>query len=251
MGLAYAILAAMTNAKPPRSIDEVQKLAAAWAAKWTPADGIEPWLRRHMDEMQRLIREDRWSWRDLARSLNEAGITYSGGTWTAALLGDKVAGLRSQQRKRDRKAASRHAFPVDALRDVLGSLGTVGQLHLTVNIQGATSGPMTATVDKQQHGNPAQLPQPAPTPQATPLPAPAADPAKVPQSVPPDAASSAGEPPRRTFGYAKPRGLDPAAAVPGTPAQPSAPGAEPPTPAAPTVNVDDVLARFSPGTTKR
>ena len=123
----------MTNAKPPRSDDDVRKLAAAWASKWTPADGIEPWLRRHMDEMQRMVRVERWSWRDLARSLNEAGITYAGGHWTASLLGDKVAGLRSKQRKRERMAApSHHGFPVEALREVLGtSRSTSRPRHLT------------------------------------------------------------------------------------------------------------------------
>ena len=239
-------LPAMTNAKPPRSLDEVQKLAAVWAVRWTPADGIEPWLRRHMDEMQRLIREDRWSWRDLARSLNEAGITYSGGTWTAALLGDKVAGLRSQQRKRDQKVASRHAFPVDALREALGGLSVQ---QLTINIQGTPFGPTTATVAKQPAAA-ARSAQVVPTTQAAPTPALGADPVQVAQSAPADVASSAEEPPRRTFGYAKPRGLDPTATPPVPPPPPPA-NAEPPTPAGPTVNVDDVLARFAPGTTKR
>ena len=236
----------MTNAKPPRSDDEVRRLAAAWDAKWTPEDGIEPWLRRHMDEMQRLIRVDRWSWRDLARSLNEAGITYSGGQWTAALLGDKVAGLRSQQRKRDQKAASRHGFPVDALREALGGLSVQ---QLTINIQGMPSGPTTAMVAKQPAAS-ARSAQVVPTTQAAPMPTPAADPAQTAEPAPPALGGDDAEPPRRTFGYAKPRGLDPAAAAPASPSPPPT-NAEPPTPEAPTVNVDDVLARFAPGTTRR
>jgi len=233
----------VTNTKPPRSDDEVRKLAAAWATKWTPADGIEPWLRRHMDEMQRMVRMERWSWRDIARSLNEAGITYAGGQWTAALLGDKVAGLRSRQRKRERKATPHHGFPVEALREVLGNLGSIG--HLTVNIQTAPSGPMTATVA----GQPATVPT-VPTPQAASMPAPTADPGKAAQSAPPAPGGGEAEPPRRTFGYATPRGMDPVAKAP-TPPSPPPVNAETPTPAEPTVNADDVLARFAPGATRR
>lgn len=232
----------MTNAKPPRSADEIRKLAAAWASKWAPADGIEPWLRRHMDEMQRMVRVDRWSWRDLARSLNEAGITYAGGQWTAALLGDKVAGLRSRQRKRDRAATPHHGFPVEALREVLGNLGSIG--HLTVNIQAAPASPMTATVARQTAAVPTVPSVAAPTP------AKVASPAPVVEQPAPAAPNSPAEPPRRTFGYATPRGLDPAAKAPGPPPAPPA-KPEPASPAAPTVDADDVLARFAPGTTRR
>lgn len=232
----------MKNAKPPRSDDEVLKLAAVWAGKWTPADGIEPWLRRHMDEMKRMIRVDRWSWSDLARSLNEAGITYSGGQWTAALLGDKVAGLRWRQRKRERAAAPQHAFPIEFLREALGNLGSIQQL--VVNVQGTPSGPMTATLA----GQPAAVPI-APPPPAIPTPTPAADVPMAAQIAPPPLGSEA-EPPRRTFGYATPRGLDPVAKAPAPPSPPPA-NAETSTPAAPTVNADDVLARFAPGATRR
>jgi len=232
------------NTKPPRSDDEVRKLAAVWAGKWTPADGIEPWLRRHMDEMKRMIRVDRWSWSDLARSLNEAGITYTGGQWTAALLGDKVATLRWRQRKRERAAAPQHAFPVEFLREVLGNLGTIQQL--VVNVQATPSGPMTATLA----GQPAAVPTVPAPPVAASLPLPVASPALVVAQVAPPVSGGEAEPPRRTFSYATPRGLDPAAKAPAPPAPPPA-NAETPTPAAPTVNADDVLARFAPGTTRR
>ena len=233
----------MKNTKPPRSDDEVRKLAAVWTSKWTPADGIEPWLRRHMDEMKRMIRVDRWSWSDLARSLNEAGITYAGGRWTATLLGDKIAGLRWRQRKRERAAAPQHAFPVEFLREALGNLGSIQQL--VINVQGTPSGPMTATLA----GQPAAVPA-MPAQQVAPTPAPATDAPKVAQLGPPAPSDGEAEPPRRTFGYATPRGLDTVAKAPVTPASPPS-NAELPTPAAPTVNVDDVLARFAPGTTKR
>jgi len=236
------------NVKPPRPDDEVRKLAAVWASKWTPVDGIEPWLRRHMDEMKHMIRVDRWSWSDLARSLNEAGITYAGGQWTATLLGDKVATLRWRQRKREQAAAPQHAFPVEALREVLGNLGSIQ--HLTINIQGTPSGPITATVAGQPAAVLTVPIQPVPTLQAAPMPAPTADPAKVAQSAPPAPGGGEAEPPRRTFGYATPRGMDPVAKAPAPPPAPPA-NAETPTPAAPTVNADDVLARFAPGATRR
>jgi hypothetical protein len=229
------------NTKPPRSDDEVRKLAAAWASKWTPADGIEPWLRRHMDEMRRMIRVDRWSWSDLARSLNEAGITYTGGQWTAALLGDKVATLRWRQRKRERAAAPQHAVPIEFLREALGNLGSIQQL--VINVQAAPSGQIMATLA----GPPAALPTPPMLPVTAPLPSPVASPAPVIGQAAPPGPSGEAEPPRRTFGYVVPRGLDPAAKVPPMPPA----NAETPTPAAPTVNVDDVLARFAPGITRR
>lgn len=232
----------MKNTKPPRSDDEVRKLAAVWAGKWTPADGIEPWLRRHMDEMKRMIRVDRWSWSDLARSLNEAGITYAGGQWTAALLGDKIATLRWRQRKRERAATPQHAFPVEFLREALGNLGSIQQL--TINVQGTPSGPITATLAGQPTAGPT-----APAPLVAPTPAPAANAPKAAQLGPPSPGGEA-EPPRRTFGYATPRGLNPVAKAPAPQAPPPA-NAEIPTPAAPTVNADDVLARFAPGTTRR
>ncbi len=232
----------MKNTKPPRSDDEVRKLAALWAGKWTPADGIEPWLRRHMDEMKRMIRVDRWSWSDLARSLNEAGITYTGGQWTAALLGDKVATLRWRQRKRERAAAPQHAFPVEFLREALGNLGSIQQL--VVNVQATPSGPMTATLA----GHPTAGPT-TPFPSVASTPAQAADAPKVAQVAPPSPGGET-ESPRRTFSYATPRGMDPVAKAPAPPPAPPI-NAETPTTAAPTVNADDVLARFAPGATRR
>jgi len=232
------------NAKPPRSDDEVRKLAATWAGKWTPADGIEPWLRRHMDEMKRMIRVDRWSWSDLARSLNEAGITYAGGQWTATLLGDKVATLRWRQRKRERAAAPHHAFPVEFLREALGNLGSIQQL--VINVQAAPSGPMMATLA----GQAAAVPTPPVLPVAAPSASPVVSPAPVIGQAAPPGPSGEAEPPRRTFGYATPRGMDPVAKAPAPPPAPPA-NAETSTPAAPTVNADDVLARFAPGTTRR
>ena len=76
----------------------------------------------------------------------------------------------------------------------------------------------------------------------------AASPAVVEKAAPPAPRRDETEPARRTFGVATPRGLHPAAKA----ASPVPTNAETPTSAA-TVDVDEVLARFSgkPGTTRR
>ena len=81
---------------------------------------------------------------------------------------------------------------------------------------------------------------------------PAAPAPSPPASAPalPIANADATEPGRRTYSYVKPRGLDPAGKAPDPPSAPAA-KADPSTPETPTVNVDDVLARFAPGTTRR
>ena len=88
-------------------------------------------------------------------------------------------------------------------------------------------------------------------PQAAVIPAPTVDPAKGAQSARPDPAGDDAEPPRRTFGNVKLRGVDRAPKAPVSPAPSPPANAEPPTPDAPTVNVDDVLAQFAPGITRR
>ena len=135
----------MANRKPPRPDQDVRDLAACWAASWTPAQGIEPWLKQQLDELARLIRVERWSWSDVALSLNQAGILYrSGADWTATSLGTKVATLRWEKRRRERGPASRQTFPIELLREALGKLGPITQL--VVNIHGGAPGPLTATL---------------------------------------------------------------------------------------------------------
>lgn len=68
--------------------------------------------------------------------------------------------------------------------------------------------------------------------------------------APSTANADAAEPARQTYRYVKLRGVDPADKTP-DPAPTPAAKADPSTPATPTVNVDDVLARFAPGTTRR
>ena len=93
---------------------------------------------------------------------------------------------------------------------------------------------------------------PAPaTPAIVPVPATRTAPGiEAAPTMPPVPGDVEGTPARRTFGYATPRGLDPVAKAPAPPSPPPV-NAETPTPAEPTINADDVLARFAPGATRR
>jgi len=83
---------------------DVQKLAAELQKRWTPADGIAPWLRRNGPRLRRMVRDGGWTWADIGRAMTLAGITYGSGTpWTGALLNVKMAQARSHLRKRDAK----------------------------------------------------------------------------------------------------------------------------------------------------
>ena len=110
--------------------------------------GIEPWLGQHLDEMSTLLRVGRWSWSDLARALNQAGITYAnGGRWTADFLRVKAANVRFERRKRDRAVDPQYALPVEFLREALGNLGGINQL--VVNVQSREAGPITAALSSR------------------------------------------------------------------------------------------------------
>lgn len=125
-------------------------MASRWRERWTPADGIEPWLRRHLDEMTGLVRDERWRWEDIARALDLAGISYAaagrGRPWTAVLLMDKAAKLRGQRRKalagRVALGQEELTVTVELLREALSRIGVVH--HLTVNLPGAATMPPAA-----------------------------------------------------------------------------------------------------------
>ena len=87
--------------KRPRTDADVEKLAAEFRERWTPAYGITPWLRRMGARLQRMVREDSWAWADIGRAMTLAGITYeSGRPWTGTLLMVKAAQARKQSRDR-------------------------------------------------------------------------------------------------------------------------------------------------------
>lgn len=128
----------MANHKPPRADSEVQTLAARWRTEWAPNDGIDPWLRRHLAELTRLLRNDRWSWFDLARALNDAGIIHATGRpWSAAHLGSKVRTLRTRQRR----TSTTRSTPQDlaaTIRDVLAATEG-GFANVTINLPSAVA----------------------------------------------------------------------------------------------------------------
>lgn len=87
--------------KRPRTDADVERLAAEFRERWTPAYGISPWLRRMAPRLHRMVRDDSWSWADIGRAMTVAGITYeSGKPWTGPLLMTKAAQARKQLRDR-------------------------------------------------------------------------------------------------------------------------------------------------------
>lgn len=143
--------------RPPtrrRPDAEIAALAARLGQDWTPGDLVLTWLRRHVAELTAMVQDGGWSWSDVARALDAAGITYrTGRPWTARLLTTKA----EQARRAVRLAASTRD-PADAmiraLKEALGGLGGVQQL--VVNMPGVVvpsfsrepdvSGPARASV---------------------------------------------------------------------------------------------------------
>lgn len=119
--------------KRPRTDADVEKLAAEFRERWTPAHGITPWLRRMGSRLQRMVREDSWAWADIGRAMTLAGITYeSGKPWTGTLLMVKAAQARKQSRDRLTRAKVAASLP-----------GAVPPLA-------AINGPLMPPVDKRQ-----------------------------------------------------------------------------------------------------
>ena len=87
--------------KIPRPDSDVERLAAQLRGRWVPADGIEPWLRRNVQKLSRLVSDQSWSWSDIGKAMTLAGIVYqSGRPWTGRLLTAKAAQVRNQIRQR-------------------------------------------------------------------------------------------------------------------------------------------------------
>lgn len=169
----------MANHKPPRADAEVQALATRWRSEWTPHDGIEPWLRRHMAELTGLIHHDRWSWADLTRALNDAGIFYgTGRPWSATRLSSKVRTLRMRQR-----LSSPRVTPQDLMAAVREALGaTVGNFNtININLIGGVASSSDPAAAPLRHPPTHRAPLPAPviTPAPTSPPEPKFRPARL------------------------------------------------------------------------
>ena len=174
----------MANRKPPRADADIQALAARWRTAWTPCDGIEPWLRRHLAELTGLVHHEHWSWDDLARARNETAIRYATGRpWSAARLSGKVRLLRARQRQ-----AVTHLAPQDlpaAVRDALAGLAG-GVANITINVLGAVTPSSGHTAGPARRGADSSHPS-----------------AQEPWSPPDDAADALAEP---GFGLRSPQG---------------------------------------------
>lgn len=122
--------------RPPKRLksdDEVAAVAARLGRDWRPGDGIETWLRQHVEELTSMVREQGWSWGDIGRALNAAGIEYqTARPWSAAILRKKAVVARSR--------LARGRAPTDAMaiavRDALtGLAGKIGQV--VINMPGS------------------------------------------------------------------------------------------------------------------
>src|SRR6185312_9528252 len=100
--------------KRARPDAQVERVAAQLRDRWTAADGIMPWLRRRLPLLTRLNQDEGWSWADIGRALDAAGIRYeTGRPWTGFLLARKVGQARAQVRARKAKRLDRgEAAPV-------------------------------------------------------------------------------------------------------------------------------------------
>lgn len=98
--------------KHARPEAQVERLAAQLRDRWTAAEGIMPWLRKRLPLLTELHQEEGWSWADIGRALNAAGITYeTGRPWTGSLLARKVDQARAQVRARKAKRMSAADVP--------------------------------------------------------------------------------------------------------------------------------------------
>ncbi len=116
--------------KRSRSDDEVAILAARLGLGWQTGDGIETWLRQHVEELTAMVRDQGWTWDDIGRALNVAGIQYqTGRPWRAVIL-RKKAGIARARLNQNRTPTDAVAV---AVRDALIGLGgKVGQIVINM-----------------------------------------------------------------------------------------------------------------------
>lgn len=101
--------------KRPRTDADVERLAAEFRERWTPAYGITPWLRKMGPRLHRMVRDDAWAWADIGRAMTLAGITYeSGKPWNGTLLMVKAAQARKQLRDRSTRATLPEVAPLQS-----------------------------------------------------------------------------------------------------------------------------------------
>lgn len=146
--------------RPParrRPEAEITALAVRLAQDWTPGDLVFTWLRRHVAELTRMVRDDGWSWPDVARALDAAGITYrTGRPWTGRLLTIKAVQARKAMQRPPAPSPDPASAMTRALKEALDGLGTVQQLHIHMGT--------AATMPLPPATAPARTEQPGPAP---------------------------------------------------------------------------------------
>ncbi|HVT81568.1 MAG TPA: hypothetical protein VHM90_13045, partial [Phycisphaerae bacterium] len=62
---------------------DIETLAQKFREDWSEGDVIRSWLRRHSEELRKLVREEDWSWANIGKALSAAGIQFkTGNGWT-------------------------------------------------------------------------------------------------------------------------------------------------------------------------
>lgn len=160
--------------KRVRTNGELAELARRVGADWHPGDNVMTWIRRHeatTHELSLLVR-DGWSWADLGRALDLAGIHYQTGRAIAGdLLRRKAGKARSDERKRQAEGA-RHAavasgnaptaIPViDAPARGAASMRTETSFEALADDEGIVPEPLSFPLLQPRDGQP--LPKPPPS----------------------------------------------------------------------------------------
>lgn len=142
---------------------EIAILAARLAQDWTPGDLVFTWLRRHVAELTRMVRDDGWSWADMARTLDMAGITYrSERPWTARLLTVKIVQARKAVQRSPTSPPDPAAAMTRALKEALGGLSGIQQIHVHMGTAMATAPPPAMVPARTEQPGPAPSPLPPP-----------------------------------------------------------------------------------------
>lgn len=217
--------------KRVRSDAEVGTVAARLAGDWTPGDAVATWMRRHVEDLTRLIHVEGWSWADVARALDTAGIAYrSGRPWTGFMLARKVAKFRADARARATPLEA-SAMVAGALREALSGLGGIQNVVIHVGGSSAPSAPAPAATrtSRADQAAPARSPQSSRGTSERPAPGPG-----IPAVMHEDDLAAEPEP---VFAPARPIGWTPAA-------KPAPAEEEPPPSPPPDVDFQGVLERF-------
>jgi hypothetical protein len=93
--------------KRAHSDEEIGKLAEKFRESWSEGQVIRSWLRRHSEELRKLVREEDWSWTNIGKALSAAGIQYNTDRgWTGENVRRAVDLAMKPRKARGRKSAT-------------------------------------------------------------------------------------------------------------------------------------------------